>query len=397
MMPRPILRSSYRHLAALLALLVSAAALHGDDYTALVVSAPQPQTYLFPGSDGKRHAVYELMMTNASREPLTVQKVEVLDAADPAKVFATYEGAALPLRLRKIAQGPSPNAEIEVNGSRLFFVDLDLDPKAAAPDRLLHRLTLRSASPADLSASPTATYTVAPVGVISKVMTIGPPLTGKGWVAFNGCCAPGAAHRSTGIPVNGAVHFAQRFAIDWIQLDAQGRMVHGDTSDVHSFPSYGADVLAVADGVITESLDSLQDQKPPTNPDPKTITLQNIGGNHIIQDLGNGVFAFYAHLQPTSVKVSVGDHVKRGQILAHLGNTGNSSQPHLHFHLMNGASMLGSSGIPYAIDSFALAGQITEEPGAPEPPLDASLTNSFFPTPSPRHNEFPMNMNIIDF
>ncbi len=394
------LYSGYRWLAALLGLALCAAAAataHADDYTALVVSAQKPQTYLFPGTDGKQHVVYELLMTNASAKPVTLQKVEVLDPADPSKVIATYEGAALPLRLRKMAQGASSGAEIEVNGSRLFFIDLDFDEGATPPSRLLHRFSILATAPGGLAAATTATYTAAPIAVVAKITEIGPPLTGTGWVAMNGCCAPGGAHRGTGLPINGGIYFAQRFAIDWMRLDSQARLAHGDPSDVHSYAGFGADVIAAANGTIVETLNTLPEQTPPNSPDPKTITLENIGGNHIIEDLGNGVFAFYAHLQPASIKVAVGSHVRQGQVLAHLGNTGNSSAPHMHFHLMDGPSMLGSSGIPYVIDSFALAGQISAASNAPDSPMDASWSKSLFPAPSPRHKQFPMDQAIIDF
>ena len=66
----------------------------------------------------------------------------------------------------------------------------------------------------------------------------------------------------------------------------------------------------------------------------------------------------YAHMQKDSVTVQVGDHVKRGQVLGKLGNTGNTSAPHLHFQLMAGPSALGAQGVPYLIDSFQLAGEV---------------------------------------
>ena len=82
------------------------------------------------------------------------------------------------------------------------------------------------------------------------------------------------------------------------------------------------------------------------------ITLETIAGNHVIVDLGGGHFALWAHLRPGSLRVKVGDHVKRGQVLGLVGNSGNSSEPHLHFQVMDGPSSLGSEGVPYAFDAF---------------------------------------------
>ena len=66
------------------------------------------------------------------------------------------------------------------------------------------------------------------------------------------------------------------------------------------------------------------------------------------------VFAFYAHLQPKGIRVKVGDKVRRGQVLALLGNSGNSDAPHLHFHVTDGNSPLGAEGLPYVIESFEM-------------------------------------------
>jgi murein DD-endopeptidase MepM/ murein hydrolase activator NlpD len=197
------------------------------------------------------------------------------------------------------------------------------------------------------------------------------------------------------LPVNGKIYFAQRFAIDWMRLDDTGRLVHGDPSDVHSYSDYGADVLAVADGTVVDTLNTLDDQKPGTLPDPSTITLENVDGNHVVLDLGNGVFAFYAHMQKGSVKVVPGDHVRRGQILGKLGNTGNTSAPHLHFHLMDGPSVLGSNGVPYMMDSFVFAGQVSEAEAATG--VEGDWSKGLSHTPSPRHGQFPLDLAIIDF
>ena len=143
-----------------------------------------------------------------------------------------------------------------------------------------------------------------------------------------------------------------------MRLDEQGRLVHGDLSDVHNYTCYGADVLAVADGKVVGMLNDLDDQKPGKLPDPDTMTIDTVDGNHVVLDIGGGYFAFYAHLQKKSVTVRVGDQVKKGAVLGKLGNSGNTSGPHLHFHVMTGPSVLGSDGVPYVIESFNLAGQI---------------------------------------
>jgi hypothetical protein len=204
-------------------------------------------------------------------------------------------------------------------------------------------------------------------------------------------------HRSTSVPVNGRICFAQRFAIDWMRLDDNGRLVHGDASNVHNYTAYDADVLAVADGSVVETLNTLDDQKPGSLPDPKTITIENVDGNHVVLDLGSGRFAFYAHLQKNSVTVKRGDRVKRGQVLGKLGNTGNTSAPHLHFHLMDGPSVLGSNGIPYLLGSFALAGQIPAEKFAASSGVEGDWGVGAMQPGSSREDQFPMDLAIINF
>ena len=171
------------------------------------------------------------------------------------------------------------------------------------------------------------TYTIAPIAVSTEITVLGPPLAGKGWTALNGCCGVGTAHRPSGISVNGQIHYAQRFAIDWLLLDAEGRLFHGDGKTVMDYSGYGAKILAVADGTVVQAVDAFDDQVPGVLPDPKTIDLGNIDGNHIVLDIGHGKYAFYAHLKRGSVLVAKGAHVKRGQVLALMGNTGNTSAP----------------------------------------------------------------------
>jgi Peptidase family M23 len=364
-----------------------------QDVLTPVIAAPLvSSTQAVVGTDGREHLVYELVITNTGTAMATLQTIEVVGADDPAKVLVKFEGDSLLTRLRDAGRGPEITVpQIEFSGTRLFLVDFTLEKGSRVPATLLHRFHLMAGgppgSPPDQAVA--QTYTIAPIAVETDVTVLGPPLEGKGWAAMNGCCQAGGVHRGTGLPVNGQIHYAQRFAIDWLQLNSDSRFSRGDEKDVKSYAYYGAKVIAVADGVVVATLSTLDDQVPGQLPDPKTLTMENVDGNHVVMDLGHNKYAFYAHLQKGSVLVKKGDHVKRGQVLALLGNTGNTSAPHLHFHLMDGPSVLGSSGLPYVFDSFVVAGELSNEEG--------KLSKDFSAHPSVRKLEFPLDLTVVNF
>jgi len=89
----------------------------------------------------------------------------------------------------------------------------------------------------------------------------------------------------------------------------------------------------------------------------QSLNIRTADGNYIILNLGNGMYANYAHLQKGTLKVEPGDKVKKGDVIALLGNTGNSNASHMHFHVMDGPSPFASNGLPYVIDSFEYGGR----------------------------------------
>ena len=76
----------------------------------------------------------------------------------------------------------------------------------------------------------------------------------------------------------------------------------------------------------------------------------------VVLDLGDGQFAYYAHLKPSSVRVKAGDRVRRGDPLAEIGNSGDARWPHLHFQVTLGPHILASEGVPFLIDGFRAKG-----------------------------------------
>jgi murein DD-endopeptidase MepM/ murein hydrolase activator NlpD len=193
------------------------------------------------------------------------------------------------------------------------------------------------------------------------------------------------------MPVNGGLHAAQRFAADIVKLGPDGRLFDGPPDQVASYPGYGIPVLAVAAGVVVAAVDDKPDQVPFAAVPP--VTPADIAGNHVVLDIGGGRYVFYAHLRPGSVRVSVGDRVRPGERVGQLGNSGNSDLPHLHLHVMDSPSPLGSDGLPYVLRSFDSPGRV--------PPLDqVDLTQPIpvGPELSGHHERvIPMNRQVVDY
>jgi Peptidase family M23 len=369
-----------------------------DQFTTVIASTLDAGMAPVLGTDGRRHVVYELLLTNAKPVPATLSEIQVLDAARPATVVATFAGDDLKHRVRLLSGHTiAPDLTLAEDVSRLVLIDLTFPATGAVPGTLLHRFRLTGQPVTGGTTPAPLDYTAAPFTLAGRPPVIGPPLAGKNWVAINGCCSSDSVHRNTVLPVNGHLSDTQRFAIDYMRLDDQGRLVHGDPGDVRNYAAYGAQILAVADGTVKSALGSLPDQAPGSLPDPSAITLDTVDGNHVVLDIGGGNFAFYAHMQPGSVRVKVGDRVRRGQVLGLLGNTGNSSAPHLHFHIMNGPSVLGSDGLPYVEDGFALAGTVSRAQFDAATSLEGVWNQGLFPRPDPRRGQYPLDLDIVDF
>jgi murein DD-endopeptidase MepM/ murein hydrolase activator NlpD len=227
------------------------------------------------------------------------------------------------------------------------------------------------------------------------VAVIGPPLRGARYVAADSCC-DASRHTRAALPVNGRVWIAQRYAVDWEELDDEGRIYHGPQADVKSYTIYRKEVLAVADAKVASTIEGLQNETPGKM--PENIAIEEADGNSVVLDLGGGRYALYAHLDPGSVRVHKGDTVKRGQVIGLVGNTGNSLAPHLHFHVMSRAMPLASNGLPYEIDDFLVTAS-TPGTAAFDAAEEKGTPLATTPISPPRHakNEMPLDQMIISF
>ena len=312
------------------------------------VRVPKPPT-LASGRNGDV-LTYEVHVTNFTRAAVTWTGLDVSDAVTGAPLAAVRD-SAFQRDLMRPGLGAVPFAQRATIAGGLravLFVQVPL-AAGARPIALRHTLTF------DDSIG-TRTMSAAPVPVTLDVAVIGPPFKGGPWLAANGP-SNGSGHRRALIPLDGVMAIAQRFAIDWVLVDSAFSTHKGDALDNTKYYAHDLDVIAVADGIVAVIKDGIPENIPGAQSRAVPITLETVGGNHVILDLGKGRFAFYAHVRPGSIRVKVGDRVKKGQLLAKLGNSGNSTEPHLHFHLADAASPLGSQGIPYVFESVEFVGK----------------------------------------
>ncbi len=349
--------ATHRLLAALLFAtpwLVMPRPLHAQIASPLELRVPKPPT--LATIDGQGVLVYELHLTNFSPVAQNIRRIEVLDDATPVHVLLTLEDSALANAMLRPGVSPPPAAidRARLAGGLRAVVYLWTPVSATAPPkRVSHRIT-------ELQGSGDSAVTHTIVGgaavVATSVATIAPPFHGGPWLAANGP-GPVSGHRRALIPVDGTPAIGQRFAIDYVKLDTTGKTYSGERLVNANYYAYGEEALAVADGIVAARKDSIPENIPGATSRAVPITLETIGGNHLTIDIGGGRFAFYAHLQPGSLRVKVGDKIRKGQVIGLVGNSGNSTEPHLHFHISDAPSPLGSEGLPYVMESFTLVGR----------------------------------------
>ena len=350
-----------------------------------VLDPPQP----VKGSDGKYHLVYELVLTNSSPGTATVVSVKTIDAKS-GEVVDTLAGADVASRTTLLGDVSGQTAE-EVGSGRvaLLYLDVTFDDLRDVPNALQHRVKTSFDIPAGFASNlfpKETTDTGGETGVSNKKpVVIGPPLRGKNWVVGNGCCNV-SPHRGAMIAIDQKLLAAERYAIDWIRSDDQGHIVLPDESTkLTDFPAYNKPIISVANGKVVDVVDKYPNVKPGVL-DPN-LTLKDAGGNYVIVDIGGGRYAFYAHLKPGSITVQEGDHVMRGRVLARLGNSGNTTAPHLHFHVMDAPLPLGADhNLPYVIDSFRYQGFIGDD-----------LTPHLLENPQHREEELPLSQTVEAF
>jgi len=364
-----------------------------DVVAPLVVSSLGADPIPVAGTDGKIHVVYELEILNAAPRPATVTRIDTLAGGADGPVVATIGPDDVRARSLLVAGYGAPFTEIPVGRTAVVLLDDVFAARGDVPATANHRVQATFGAAPSAELGPVAARypdSVTQIGGVvhasnRRPVVLGPPVAGDGWVATNGCCG-NTSHRGAVVPASGRLNATERFAIDFVRLDpdVDGVVTHrGDGTKNDDYLAYGAPLLAVADGTVV----SIQSDVPDSTPQhvPTDLAIEQLGGNHVILDIGGGSYVYYAHMVPGSATVKVGDTVKRGQVIGKLGNSGNSSEAHLHLHVTRAPVPLAGDNVPYEFDRFTDVGALSGDA------VEAG------PEAGTRTDQLPLDGSVIDF
>lgn len=317
-----------------------------------------------PADDGVQHLVYELFVNNYDRD-LRFAAVDVEDAATGQRL-ARFDSKALddPLRLKT----PGKNRLLPRWRTAIITMEVKLPLGASVPGAVRHRIQFEPdpnlqliQDDGSLSSELVSFSEPMPINR-ARPLIIGPPLRGGPWRCGNGL-GFGNSHEAIYASYKIArLHVPQRFGCDFSKVDAKGDALPSPfPNNISSsmFYGYGADVIAVADGRVVQIEDGIPENIPRIDGKvipPVPLTDRTNPGNMVALEIGKGQYAFYAHLQPGSLRVKEGDRIRKGQLLGKLGNSGNSVGPHLHFHLCSGPLLNACDFVPHVYRSYWLSG-----------------------------------------
>ena len=290
---------------------------------------------------GRTIATYELTLWNFGTEELLIDRVSAHDPLG-AELFAA-EGPALAGRM--VTPGPFHGARRLPYG-RIATVYLEIPLPASAPASLTHIVTYRERMvPATIAMTPVPVDT-SPIPVLDAPLKDGP------WVAVHAPDWP-RGHRRV-IYTVGQPRIPGRLAIDFVRVDEAGLTARGDADVPSNALGYGAEVLAVADGRVAAVRDGMAESRS-VKGNPKH-TQGDAAGNFVSLDIGGGRFAIYEHLKPGSISVKPGDMVRTCQVIGALGFSGDTTGPHLHFHVADAPMPLLGEGKGFVFSAYEQLG-----------------------------------------
>jgi murein DD-endopeptidase len=297
--------------------------------------------------NGRPSLYYELCISNHTPDSVQITHLDVLGRSNDDTLLS-LSGAGLTNRFA------NSHADVRIYDNLILPGDktviyIELSSNRLRGAKLIHQLRYTTNSKTD-----SLTIEGGAISVPEHdAVVLGNPLDSGPWVAIY---EPSwnRGHRRVHYTTNGVVKIPGRYAIDFMLLDSLGRFAEGDTNDITAYFGYGANVLAVADGTVVTLRNDFSESQTLSN-HPKYAS-SDATGNYICLKIGENRYVFYEHLKPETIVVKVGQQVKKGQFIAKVGFTGQTTGPHLHLHVASSPSPLGSEGVPFAFEEFKLLG-----------------------------------------
>lgn len=292
--------------------------------------------------NGKPAVYYELYLTSFASDTIRLHMLNVIEKENASPVYS-INAANWKQKVNCIGNFSSVDV-LPPGGSEIIYLEYTL-PRT--PLTILHELLVERKGTKELISGAAFSITTQEQIILSA------PLRGGPWAAvYHPDWQRG--HRRVIYTIDGKARIPGRYAIDFILLNEQGHYSKANENDISNWYGYGADVLAVKDGVVSTV----------KNDFPESATLENhpaytadqATGNFISINIGDHKFAFYEHLKPGSILVQEGQKVKKGQVIASLGFTGQTTGPHLHFHVADANSPLGAEGVPFVFEKIKRLG-----------------------------------------
>lgn len=177
------------------------------------------------------------------------------------------------------------------------------------------------------------------------------------------------------VPSHGTNRFGLRYAFDFLQVDSE-KPTH-PTHDkknadyffkgipLESYYCFGKPIYATFSGEVVAVEHNILEREKASWFHDQTLAIRNslffnperdgfesVGGNYVILKKEETIYAVFCHLQKDSITVKVGENIQKGQLIGKIGHSGNSTEPHLHFHLMDSANIEIAKGIPFIFEQY---------------------------------------------
>ncbi len=313
------------------------------------------QSYIPYKTDLFLRVGYMLNNWEYEKDGLELQRIVVLNDDTKAPVF-TIEKADLPF----VFKGPLPTStEVQVDKLDRYYMSIQVPIPLAqpVPNNLSHRFTFYdSATRRDITVEGGRLQPrkgEAPRQIAS-------PVKGSYYLFSNQSSME--YHYWYAAFIGGEIYTSEKFAFDLTRgNELWDNTYSGDPKVNTSYHAYGNPLYAVASGKVLKVVDGRSENSGDAH-DAPLLTNDAYYGNYLILDIGGGCYAAYMHCKPHTFLVATGDTVAEGQQLVSLGNSGNSTEPHLHFQLNEKPDAAFSHGLPFVFKSYTKQGEVVFAP-----------------------------------